>query len=225
MEAIRHRAMLALVAGTLLAAGAADDLAAAQRAQPATPNLTIVPNLRLVPDDTARLKALGSAYARSGNLAALQSGWQAFLNGALPPAGDIDALVQIVVQEASRQAQEDLKAIMAKVKAANDAKQAAERELGRVREAEAALARGQRALPFKASGVLPGIVTVATAADLAAYRKRLEDKLKTTGDDAQLANLDLQNILQKQQQTMQMMSNISKQLHDTAMAIIKKIGG
>jgi hypothetical protein len=44
-------------------------------------------------------------------------------------------------------------------------------------------------------------------------------------DDAQLANVDLQNILQKQQQTLQMMSNISKMLHDTAAAIIRKIGG
>jgi hypothetical protein len=46
-----------------------------------------------------------------------------------------------------------------------------------------------------------------------------------TGDDAQLANVDLQNMLQKQQQTLQMMSNISKMLHDTAMAVIRKIGG
>ncbi len=53
----------------------------------------------------------------------------------------------------------------------------------------------------------------------------LEELLETVGDDAQLANVDLQNILQKQQQTMQMMSQISKTLHDTAMAIIRKIGG
>jgi hypothetical protein len=44
------------------------------------------------------------------------------------------------------------------------------------------------------------------------------------GDEAQLANIDLQNMLQKQQQTIQMMSNISKVLHDTAMAVIRKIG-
>lgn len=52
-----------------------------------------------------------------------------------------------------------------------------------------------------------------------------EDKLNSVGDDAQLANVDLQNMLQKQQQTLQMMSNISKALHDTAMAIIRKMGG
>ena len=57
-----------------------------------------------------------------------------------------------------------------------------------------------------------------------AYIEELERQLSAVGDDAQLANTDLQNVLQKQQQTLQMMSNISKMLHDTAMAIIRKIG-
>jgi dimeric dUTPase (all-alpha-NTP-PPase superfamily) len=65
---------------------------------------------------------------------------------------------------------------------------------------------------------------VETKADLDAYVENLEEKLQTTGDDAQLANVDLQNALQQQQQTLQMMSNISKMLHDTAMSILRKIG-
>ncbi len=48
--------------------------------------------------------------------------------------------------------------------------------------------------------------------------------LSTIGDDAQLANIDLQNKLQQQQQTLQTMSNVSKMLHDTSMSIIRKIG-
>lgn len=51
-----------------------------------------------------------------------------------------------------------------------------------------------------------------------------EEKLSEIGDDSQLANIDMQNTLQKQQQLIQMMSNISKTLHDTAMAVIRKIG-
>lgn len=39
-----------------------------------------------------------------------------------------------------------------------------------------------------------------------------------------LANIDLQNQLQKQQQALQTMSNVSKALHDTAKAVIRKIG-
>ena len=53
----------------------------------------------------------------------------------------------------------------------------------------------------------------------------LEERLNSVGDDAQLANVDLQNVLQKQQQTLQMMSNISKMLYDTAQSVLRKIGG
>jgi hypothetical protein len=42
--------------------------------------------------------------------------------------------------------------------------------------------------------------------------------------DSQLKEIDLQNSLQKQQQTIQMLSNISKVLRDTALAVIRKIG-
>jgi len=66
---------------------------------------------------------------------------------------------------------------------------------------------------------------IETKAQLDAYIKNLEEKMSTVGDDAQLANVDLQNALQRQQQLVQMMSNISKMVHDTAMAIIRKIGG
>jgi hypothetical protein len=50
-----------------------------------------------------------------------------------------------------------------------------------------------------------------------------EERLNTVGEDAQLANVDMQNWLQKQQQVLQMMSNISKSSHDTMMAIIRNI--
>ena len=75
------------------------------------------------------------------------------------------------------------------------------------------------------TGELGAGETIASKADLENYIQGMEEKLNSVGDDAQLANVDLQNMLQKQQQTLQMMSNISKMLHDTAMAIIRKIGG
>ncbi len=58
---------------------------------------------------------------------------------------------------------------------------------------------------------------------LEAAQRALAKIDKALGDDAQLANVDLQNILQKQEQTLQMMSNISKMLWDTALAIIRKL--
>jgi hypothetical protein len=44
------------------------------------------------------------------------------------------------------------------------------------------------------------------------------------GDDSQLANVELQNESQKQQQLIQMLSEINKTVNDTAMAVIRKIG-
>lgn len=51
-----------------------------------------------------------------------------------------------------------------------------------------------------------------------------EKRLESVGDDSQLANIDLQNMLQKQQQTVQMLGQVSKVLHDTASAVVRKIG-
>ena len=64
-----------------------------------------------------------------------------------------------------------------------------------------------------------------TPAELEGLVETREEKLVIIGDDAQLANVNMQNMMQKMQQTLQMMSNISKSCHDTAMAIIRKIGG
>jgi hypothetical protein len=51
------------------------------------------------------------------------------------------------------------------------------------------------------------------------------DAVSGGGDDAQLANIDLQSVLQRQQRMLSMLSTISKTLHGTRMAIIRKIGG
>ena len=51
------------------------------------------------------------------------------------------------------------------------------------------------------------------------------EDLTIVGDDQQLANIDLQNMLQRQQQTLQLISNLSKVLQDSALASIRKIGG
>lgn len=44
-----------------------------------------------------------------------------------------------------------------------------------------------------------------------------------SGEDGQLFNIELQNSLQKQQQTMQMMSNMQKARHDAAMNSIRNV--
>ena len=59
---------------------------------------------------------------------------------------------------------------------------------------------------------------------LDALLSKWEEEFQSVGDGAQLDNVDMQNMLQKEQQTLQMMSNMSKMLHDSAMAAIRKIG-
>ena len=59
----------------------------------------------------------------------------------------------------------------------------------------------------------------------AAQKARLSAKMNSVGDDAQLANLELQNVVQKQQQILQVISNIIKMMHDQAMAVIQNMKG
>ncbi|MDD4108469.1 MAG: hypothetical protein PHH93_07105 [Prolixibacteraceae bacterium] len=63
----------------------------------------------------------------------------------------------------------------------------------------------------------------ASKSQLKNYLDDLENQLQTVGRDAQLANIDLQNVIQKQQQYVQILSNISKVMHDTALAVIRNI--
>jgi len=65
-------------------------------------------------------------------------------------------------------------------------------------------------------------VTQATNESSARQSALLKCTATRTGDDAQLADINLQNMLQKQQQVLQTMSNISKAMHESAMGVIRK---
>jgi hypothetical protein len=67
--------------------------------------------------------------------------------------------------------------------------------------------------------------TVTTLSHVNEEITRWEERLAALDDEAQLSNVDLQNMLQKQQQALQLLSNVSKTLHETAASIIRKIGG
>ncbi len=53
----------------------------------------------------------------------------------------------------------------------------------------------------------------------------MEQSLKPIGDAAQLSDIDLQEAIKQQQQTLQTISNVSKMMHDTAMAAIRNTRG
>jgi len=167
---------------------------------------------------------------------------------------DPNALVQHVIRESYMQANEDLKYLAEKVKYYNQLKKRIREYLRRLRDYDAkiriaahdkgidlcaidsktrtAMKRIVAGFAFevpndnisKAIG-LPKRFSSSDLREIEAEIENWEEKLNTMGDDAQLANVDMQNVLQKQQQYLQMMSNISKMQHDTAMAVISKMGG
>ncbi len=191
----------------------------------------------------------------ANNYADVQGQWADFISKTnITGEVDVNMLVQQVLREAYMQNTEDLQFYAHKVKFFNEMKDQIRERLVDMRELmgkqagnddDANLNNGVTVgrLEFDATPVwdqdqgryipsepqLQSIDndggTISTKGELDAYITNLEEKLNSVGDDAQLANVDLQNMLQKQQQTLQMMSNISKMLHDTAMAIVRKIGG
>jgi len=199
--------------------------------------------LNLTAQQRYEMKQIGAAALTGGPSAELQSRWSSFVSEVATTGGggDVNALVQEVLRESYMQTTEDLRFYAEKVQFFNDLKKSIRAELTRAR-AELSKHAGAAdtaaleppytgqdfTLQYSGSGVAAGEVSgedISTKGKLDTYIKSMEDKLNSVGDDAQLANVDLQNVLQKQQQTLQMMSNISKMLHDTAMAVIRKIGG
>ena len=130
----------------------------------------------------------------------IQSLWEAYITD-LATGGakiDVEELVQSVLSQSYLQTNSDIRASTRKVEFYNEMREQIRGDIKKLRNLEQAVSN-----------------------EIAEY----EEKLNSIGDDAQLANVDLQNVLQKQQQTLQMLSTISKLLSDTAMAVIRKIGG
>lgn len=148
------------------------------------------------------------------------------------PHVDIDALVQAAMFEVYQQEVQSLEQALSQVGRLNDKKRQTRKELNRARQ------HRQEMFIRKSDGgttsvyrpkKIPGVkskpsIKSSEDMDMDAYIKEIENKLNSIGDDAQLVNIDLQNAMQKQQQLLQTLSNISKMLHDSATAIIRKIG-
>lgn len=128
---------------------------------------------------------------------------KSFKNGSMPI--DINDLIQYVLRLSTMETNRDLQYYAAKVRYMNEQKQTTRDYLQSLRDMQ------------------NGISSGAVLEDLKNSIEDAEEKLKSLGDDAQLANIDLQNTLQKQQQTIQTLSNISKALHDTAMAMVRNM--
>jgi hypothetical protein len=163
--------------------------------------------LSLSRDENVRVTRVVRAL-RKGRHNVARNRWSLFVTSRVQRGipMDVNALVQSVLRESYMENNKDLRFYADKVRFFNDLKRGISHQLTSARELQA------------------GAPPDGEGGDLDATIKDLEQQLSTVGDDAQLANIDLQNALQKQQQVLQTMSNISKMLHDTMMAVIRKIG-
>lgn len=186
-------------------------------------------------------------HLRSGNEAAGKREWQAMFTDISRRGSarsvDVNALVQHVLRQSYVETNRDLRAHAEKVRYYNELKETIRSHTADVRRQMSQWQKQQKSsrpgarLQSRTIRVMqvPKTVTLplrvsytgkpfTTASELEAYLEEWEDELQDIGDDAQLSNIDLESQLQKQQQTLQTMSNVSKMLHDMAMAIIRKIG-
>ena len=181
---------------------------------------------------SADIKILGSMIARGESKEAILSKWKAMIVGANDRNLDVGALVQSVIRESYLQQTEELKKYKDKVQYFNETKRKIRDEQDKARKAKITPGSAPlRKMNITVEKGTPPIISlqnagiVKTEQERQDYLRYLEDKLNSVGDDAQLANIDLQNVLQQQQQFVEMLSNISKLLSDTAMNTIRKIGG
>jgi hypothetical protein len=149
---------------------------------------------------------------------------------------NVDSAVQNILSEARLEADRQVNLARNKVQFYSTLKRNIGDELNRTKAilSEVQKTKTPKAVQRKVFELRPGthgeIVmqqkeVILTQVQIGQYINELEDKLNSVGDDSQLANVDLQNALQKQQQLIQMISTISKILSDTAMCVIRKIGG
>ena len=164
---------------------------------------------------------------------------------------DVNALVQEVLRQSYSEQTSDLEFYAQKVQFFNKLKQAIRAQVTNLRQQDSALVGAKdpsTGKPYTDTNLTPCNISANNYANepdlnsgtpepaitdtihctnralLEGAISDLEDQLNSVGDDAQLANVDLQDTLQKQQATLQLVSNISKMLYDTATAVIRKIG-
>lgn len=164
------------------------------------------PKAPLTAVQLGELRQIGARLGSGHPIGEVEGAWKAFVqrNGATL---DVDAAVQAVVNEAQREAGRPVREARAKAE--------------RLRAMWKALAAERNRL--RAS--LAGVREPKARAQYDEKLRDMEAKLNSIGDDAQLANIDLQNKMQQEQRTFQTISNIMKTLHDTAKAIIRNIRG
>jgi hypothetical protein len=197
----------------------------------------------LVPADRRRLDSI-VRQLKSGNLQSAQREWETAVSILAKRQShapvDLEAVIQWVLRQSYVNSGGALTDYAKKVQYFNQVQSSIRQQLAETRRDRYELQRTNSPAVLSSSYRLQSVIVtrsdaatlenniesraVSSVSELESYIDSLEAQLHTIGEDAQLANIDLQDVLQKQQQTIQVLSNVSKMLHDTAMAVIRKIG-
>jgi hypothetical protein len=180
-----------------------------------------------------------SERLRHKNRAAAMQDWERVIGMIRGRGGasDVDALTNWVLKQAYLEQSKDLKMYADKVRFFNEQREAAYASRAELERLRSTL-RGNsapRATTIRAMTLAPAYRPGARAVSIGEPKPTTMESVVSelagivvlcnkADENAAMANLDLQNALQKQQQTLQTMSNVSKIMHDTAMAVIRKIG-
>jgi len=175
--------------------------------------------------EKSELSSIARLIAESPSSPAIKSRWRAYIQRNGSRQMDVKAFVQYVMRESYAEVNRDLRSQADKVRYLNEQKKQIRSQAAQQRQSLSTnprLGQAQPDVARQATGSKPALQ--GPALQLPHKTKIVQQQtLKTVGEDASLEQLQLQNVLQKQQQVMQQMSNISKMLHDTAMAVIRNM--
>lgn len=184
-------------------------------------------------DEQIELKNIGVMLGKGESTSRIQDAWRSLVERS--KGIDIDAAISFILKEAEIEADRNVQIAKKKVQHYEDLRRNIRDELDKTRSSLTAIEamKKPKVIQRKVFNINPdstGIKVynagnISTNAEIESYINELEEKLSTIGEDQQLAQIDLQNKLQYSQQLVQTMSNVSKMFYDTAMAIIRKIGG
>jgi hypothetical protein len=172
-----------------------------------------------------RQEAARRVSAGDTSEAAVQRSVLAYRNLGGLADGDITAIVFLVMMEAAKSAQEDLKAIMDGVKKVNAAKQDARQQQAAVKSGTARIADTRAATPTpplvaRQAQAVPATMSSAELDRRLASARGNRDALNELGE---LHSLRMQMAMDRQSKIMSTLSNILKKMSDTSATITQNL--
>ena len=199
-----------LFAGLLLAAAAAITPAAIQHRDAIASKLSPTARLKLqnVATSLRQSPTISEVSARAAILSAFP--------GANLGAADIDALMFVVMMDAAQDAQKDLNAIMAEVKAIDKQKESLRQELSKLNALTNSTHVRKARVPLASFNVPPPLPKGATV-------DQMKDRLDSLSELGETESLRLQMAMDRLSKLMQTLSNLEKKAADTASSIVKNL--